>query len=172
MRFLPLILKNCWRNRRRTILTIVSIGVSMCLLGVMIALFHAFYLSDPPADQALRLVVRNKVSLTVAIPLSYRQTIQHVPGVREVMISNWFQGMYRDNRDPKNMFARFAIEPEKLFLIYPEFRIPEEQKRDFIRDRTGCVVGRDVAKAFPFKVGDKIHIIGDICASHFRGSET
>ena len=42
-RYLPLILKNCWRNRRRTILTIASIGVSMCLLGVMIALFHAFY---------------------------------------------------------------------------------------------------------------------------------
>jgi putative ABC transport system permease protein len=162
MRFLPLILKNCWRNRRRTILTIVSIGVSMCLLGVMIALFHAFYLSDPPADQALRLVVRNKVSLTVAIPLAYRETIQHVPGVREVMISNWFGGTYRDNRDPKNMFARFAIEPEKLFTMYGEFQIPEDQKRDFIRDRTGCVVGRDLVKTFHFKVGDKLHIVGDI----------
>ena len=45
-RYLPLILKNCWRNRRRTLLTIASIGVSMCLLGVMIAMFHAMYLSD------------------------------------------------------------------------------------------------------------------------------
>jgi putative ABC transport system permease protein len=168
MRFLPLILKNCWRNRRRTILTIVSIGVSMCLLGVMIALFHAFYLSDPPADQALRLVVRNKVSLTVAIPLSYRDTIRHVPGVREVMISNWFQGVYRDSRDPKNMFARFAIEPEKLFTIYTEFQIPEDQKRAFIGDRTGCVIGRDVAKTFNFKVGDKLHIVGDIYPGDFE----
>ena len=66
MRYLPLILKNCWRNRRRTSLTIVSIGVSMCLLGVMVALFHAFYLSNPTPDQALRLVTRNKISLTVA----------------------------------------------------------------------------------------------------------
>jgi len=168
MRYLPLILKNCWRNRRRTLLTIVSIGVSMCLLGVMIALFHAFYLSEPQEDQALRLVVRNKVSLTVPIPLAYREPIQHIPGVREVMVSNWLQGQYKDSRDPKNMFARFAIEPEKLFTLYPEFRIPENEKRDFLRDRTGCVIGRDLAKTFNFKVGDKLHIIGDIYPGDFE----
>ena len=162
MRYLPLIFKNCWRNKRRTSLTIVSIGVSMCLLGVMIALFHAFYLSDPPVDQALRLVVRNKVSLTVPIPLSYRETIRHVPGVREVMIANWFQGMYKDNRDPKNQFARFAVEPEKLFTVYGEFKIPEDQKTAFQHDRTGCVVGRDLANMLHFQVGDKLHIVGDI----------
>ncbi len=162
MRYLPLILKNCWRNKRRTSLTIVSIGVSMCLLGVMIALFHSFYLSDPPADQALRLVVRNKVSLTFPIPLSYRDTIRHVPGVREVMIANWFQGMYKDNRDPKNQFARFAVEPEKLFTVYGEYKIPEDQKSAFLHDRTGCIVGRDLANLFQFKVGDKLHIVGDI----------
>ena len=168
MRYLPLILKNCWRNRRRTLLTIVSIGVSMCLLGVMIALFHAFYLSEPQEDQALRLVVRNKVSLTVPIPLAYREPIQHIPGVREVMVSNWLQGQYKDSRDPKNMFARFAIEPEKLFTLYPEFRIPENEKRDFLRDRTGCVIGRDLARTFNFKVGDKLHIIGDIYPGDFE----
>src|ERR1700733_5907378 len=56
LRYLPLMLKNCWRNRRRTVLTIASIGVSMCLLGVMMAVYHAFYMSDPTPDQALRLV--------------------------------------------------------------------------------------------------------------------
>jgi len=162
MRYLPIIVKNCWRNRRRTILTVLSIGISMCLLGVMMALFHAFYLADPPPDQALRLVVRNKISLTVWIPLSYGERIRQVPGVREVMISNWFQGMYKDNRDPKNLFARFAIEPDKLFTMYGEFKIPEEQKRDFIRERTACVVGRDLANEFHFKLGDHIHITGDI----------
>ncbi len=68
-RYLPLIVKNCWRNRRRTSLTIASIGVSMCLLGVLMAVYHAFYMSDPTPDQALRLVTRNRVSLTFPIPL-------------------------------------------------------------------------------------------------------
>ena len=68
--YLPLILKNCWRNRRRTSLTIASIGVSMCLLGVMISLYHAFYLKDPAPNEALRLIARNRISLTVTIPAS------------------------------------------------------------------------------------------------------
>ena len=87
-RYLPLVLKNSWRNKRRTILTIASIGISMCLLGVMIAMFHAFYLADPPADQALRLVTRNRVSFTVFIPRGYQNQMEHVPGVRAVTVAN------------------------------------------------------------------------------------
>jgi len=162
LRYLPLIVKNCWRNRRRTILTIASIGVSMCLLGVMIALYHAFYLSDPTPNQALRLVTQNKVSLTVVIPRAYQQRIQQVPGVREVMIYNWYGGTYKDNRDPKNQFARFAVEPEKLFKVFGEMKIPDDQKEAFIKDRAGCVIGRDLVNTFGFKLGDRIHVTGDI----------
>ena len=109
----------------------------MCLLGVMMTMYHAFYLSDRTPEQALRLVTRNRISLTVAIPLAYQSRIRQVPGVREVMIANWFGGTYKDNRDPKNLFARFAIEPEKLFKVYGEMRIPEDQQKAFVRDRAG-----------------------------------
>jgi putative ABC transport system permease protein len=167
-RYLPLVLKNCWRNRRRTILTIVSIAISMCLLGVMIAMFHAFYLSDPTPDQALRLVTRNRVSFTVVIPRAYQVQIEHVPGVQTVMVSNWFGGIYKDDRDPKNNFARFAVEPEKLFKVFSEDRIPEDQKRAFERDRTGCVVGRDLANQFGFKIGDRIHLTGTVFPGEYE----
>ena len=59
------------------------------------------------------------------IPLAYQTRLMNVPGVREVMVANWFQGTYKDNRDPKNQFARFSVEPEKLFKVYGEWRIPE-----------------------------------------------
>ena len=162
LRYLPLILKNSWRNRRRTLLTIASIGVSMCLLGVMISLYHSFYLSEPAPAQARRLVVRNRVSLTVPLPISYMSQIRQIPGVSEVMIHNWFGGTYKDARDPKNMFARLADEPEKLFTVFGEFQIPDDQKRAFIQDRTGCVIGRSLATKFNFKIGDRIPLIGDI----------
>jgi putative ABC transport system permease protein len=167
LRYLPLILKNCWRNRRRTILTVASIGVSMCLLGVMIAMFHAFYLSDPAPDQALRLIVRNHISLAQSIPLSYRNTIERVPGVRMTMIYNWFGGSYKDSRDPKNQFARFAVEPEKLFTVFGEYRIPDDQKQAFLKERPSCVIGRDLANSLSLHVGDRIHIIGDIYPGDF-----
>jgi putative ABC transport system permease protein len=161
-RYLPLVLKNSWRNKRRTVLTVASIGISMCLLGVMIAMFHAFYLGNPSPEQALRLVTRNRVSFTVFIPLSYRDQIEHVPGVQAVTVANWFGGVYKDDRDPKNNFARFAVEPEKLFRIFGEYRIPDDQRKAFERDRTGCVVGRDLAETLNFQVGDHVHITGSV----------
>jgi putative ABC transport system permease protein len=168
LRYLPLILRNCWRNRRRTILTVVSVGISMCLLGVMIALFHAFYASAPPPEEALRLVTRNKISLTTVIPQSYAERMKHVAGVREVMYNQWFNGVYKDARDPNNFFARMAIEPEKLFTLYPEFRLPEDQKKAFLRDRTACVIGRDLANKFHFQIGDRINLVGDIFPGNYE----
>jgi putative ABC transport system permease protein len=161
-RYIPLVLKNCWRNRRRTLLTVASIGISMCLLGVMIAVYHALYLSDAPPEQALRLVTRNKVSLTQALPESYGARIRQVPGVENVMISLWFNGVYKDARDPNNFFARLAVQPDKLFDVYRELSMPEDQKQTFLRERTACIVGRDLANKFNFHLGDRVHLIGDI----------
>ena len=143
-------------------MTITSIGVSMCLLGVVVAMYHAFYLSSPPPSQAMRLVSRNRISLTVSMPIAYQSRIRLTPGVKEVMISNWFGGTYKDARDPKNQFSRFAVEPEKLFTLYGEYRLPEDQKQAFIHERTACVIGRDLANTFGFKLGDRIHLTGDI----------
>jgi putative ABC transport system permease protein len=167
-RYWPLVLKNSWRNRRRTMLTIVSIGVSMCLLGVIVSGYHALYLSDPTPEEALRLVTRNRVSLTFPIPQSYRERIRQVPGVREVMISQWFGGVYKDSRDPKNFFARFAVEPEKFFTLYSELRMPEDQKKAFEHERTACIIGRDLANRFHFRLGDRITLVGDIFPGDFE----
>jgi putative ABC transport system permease protein len=158
-RFLPLVLKNCWRNRRRTFLTIASISVSMCLLGVMIAMYHALYLSDATPEQALRVVTRNKISLTQQMPESYKNRIKQIPGVREVMVSQWFGGTYKD---PKNFFARFAADSDKIFNIFQELKIPAGERIAFERDRTGCAIGRDLANKFNLKVGDRMALVGDI----------
>lgn len=162
LRYLPLIVKNSLRNRRRSTLTILSIGVSLCLLGLLFALYHAFFLSEPTPAQALRLVVHHKVSLAQALPVSYEQRIRQVPGVREVMVWQWFQGVYKDQRDIRNMFARFAVEPDNFFTIRPEFQIPEDQKIAFQRARTGCIVGRGLADRFGWKIGDRVTLVGDI----------
>src|SRR5215471_17338426 len=154
-RHLPLVLKNCWRNRRRTVLTILSIGVSLCLLGVLMAIYHAFYFADPPPGSALRLVSRNKVSLAFPMPQSYRDKIKQISGVREVGISQWFGGKYIDNR-PEHMFARFAVEPDRIFNLRSEITIPEDQKKAFQQERTACVATRSLAEKFHWKLGDRI----------------
>lgn len=161
-RYIPLVIKNSWRNRRRTTLTVLSIGASLSLLGVLMAVYHAFYLSETPPDQALRLAVRHRVSLVFTMPESYGQKIRQIPGVREVMTQQWFGGVYKDNRDPANMFARFAIEPEKLFTIRSEMTMPEDQKAFFLKERSACIIGRPIAERLGMKAGDRITIQGDI----------
>ncbi|MCL6544820.1 MAG: ABC transporter permease [Bryobacteraceae bacterium] len=157
-----LILKNTLRNRRRTILTVLSIGASLSLLGVLMAIYKAFYLAEAPPEQALRLIVRNRISLAVPLPVSYMNQIRQLPGVRAVMISQWFNGVYKDSRDPNNFFARFAVEPEKLFVVRGEISIPEDQKRAFLAERTACIVGRPLAERLGFQLGDRITLKGDI----------
>ena len=165
MKYLSLIVKNTLRNPRRSVLTVLSIAFSLCLLGLMMALYHAFYFSEPTEHQALRLIVRNRVSLANPLPLSYQQKIAGVPGVKEVMIMQWYGGTYKDSRDPINFFARFAVEPEKLFRISTDYSIPEAELKAFLGERTACIVGRKLANRHGFKPGDRIALIGDIFPS-------
>ena len=161
LRYVPLVLKNAWRNRRRTVLTILSIAASLSLLGILMAIYAAFYFNEPPPEQALRLAVRNKVSLVFPLPEAYREKIRRIPGVREVMAQQWFGGVYKNNR-PENVFARFAIEPDKIFIVLGEMKLPEEQKAAFQRERTACLIGRQLADKIKVGLGDRITLQGNI----------
>lgn len=161
-RHFSLILKNCLRNRRRSFLTIVSIAASLCLLGFLLTIYHVFFFTKATPDQALRLITRNRVSLANPLPLSYQQQIKQVAGVKEVMISQWFGGVYKDSRDPANFFGRFAVEAEKFGVVNPEYKLPESERQDFINDRTGCIVGRKTATRHKLKHGDRVTLKGDI----------
>lgn len=161
-RFFSFAFKNSLRNRRRSILTISSIAVSLCLLGVLVAMYHALFYGQETPGQALRLVVRHRVSLAQPIPVAYEAKIRNVPGVKEVSVWNWFGGTYKDNRDPKNFFARLGVEPKAFMKIRTQMEMPEDQRRAFIEDRTGCVVSRDLAKKLGFKLGDRVTLLGDI----------
>ena len=131
--------KNSLRNRRRSVLTIGSMAVSLCLLGVLFAIYRALFLAEATPAQALRLIVRHRVSLTQSMPISYQQKIQAIPGVHQVMVWQWFGGVYKDARDPKNLFARFGAEPDRIFTVRPEYQLPEEQKLAFQHERTGAL---------------------------------
>src|SRR5579864_4068506 len=156
LRYWPLIVKNALRNRRRSALTVLSVAASFCLLGMLISMYHIFFLNPPSAAQALRLCVRNRISIANSLPASYEQRIRQIDGVREVTVFQYFGGSYKDSRDMKNYFARFAVEPEKYFAVSPHYLIPEEQKRAFVRERSACVVGRGIAKRLNFQIGDRI----------------
>ena len=161
-RYFSLAVKNILRNKRRSTLTILSMAVSLCLLGVLIAMYHALYFGEPTPGQAMRLITRHKVSLGQAIPYAYEGKIRKVPGVKEVSAWNWFGGTYKDNRDSKNFFARLGVEPKQFFTIRTQLVMPEDQKSAFITDKTGCIISSDLAQKLNFKIGQRVTLLGDI----------
>src|SRR5579884_2800760 len=163
LRYFSFIFRSSLRNRRRSLLTIASIAVSLCLLGVLMAMYTVLFLStDATPAKALRLVVHHRVSITQPLPFAFEQRIRQVPGVRDVMVWQWFGGVYKDARDPKNFFARLVVEPDHFFNIRSELTMPEDQKQQFMHMRSGCIVGRKLADRMNFKIGDKVPIQGDI----------
>ena len=155
-------LKNALRNRRRSLLTVFSIGASLCLLGVLFAIYRALYLAPPPQGQELRLITHHKVSITQGMPSSYAARIRRVPGVRDAMVWQWFGGTYKDARESSNFFARFAVEPDRFFNVRPEIQMPDEQKQGFQKLRTGAIASDDLVKKMNWKLGERILLTGDI----------
>ncbi|HEX4751189.1 MAG TPA: ABC transporter permease, partial [Bryobacteraceae bacterium] len=160
--YFSLALKNILRNKRRSTLTILSMAVSLCLLGVLLAMYHALFFNQPSPGQAQRLIVRHKVGLGQLIPYAYVEKIRKVPGVKVALEWNWFGGTYKDSREKNNFFARLGVEPKEFFNLRTQLVMPDDQKQAFVREKTGCIISRDLADKLKFKLGNRITLIGDI----------
>jgi putative ABC transport system permease protein len=158
MKFLPLILKNLFRRKIRTGLTILSIAVAIFLFGLLAVIDTAFTAGLDVAS-ADRLVVIGRNGVIQLLPRKYQDQIRQVDGVSDVAHATWFGGIYQDE---KNFFAQFAIDDEAYLRIYPEFKIPQEQLQAFLADREGAIVGVKTAERFGWKVGDRIPLKGTI----------
>ena len=158
MYLLRLILKNALRHKLRTTLTIVGIVVAITAFGLLRTIVDAWY-AGANASSSARLVTRNAISLVFSLPLTYAQKIRQVPGVAAVSWANWFGGVYISER---NFFPQFAIDAASYLDIYPEFILTPEEKKAFLLDRQGCIVGRKLADQFGWKVGDQIPLRGTI----------
>ncbi|MBU1399267.1 MAG: hypothetical protein KKH85_10335 [Proteobacteria bacterium] len=149
---LKLLFRNAFRHKLRAGLTICGICVAILAFGLLRTVVSAWY-AGVDASSSTRLVTRNAISLIFPLPLSYKDKIRGVEGVKMVSLGNWFGGIYIEE---KNFFANFAVDSKTYLDLYPEFVIPPEQKLSFLKDRKGCVVGRKLAKRFGWKPGDTI----------------
>lgn len=161
-RYLGLSFKNIWRNKLRTTLTLLSMAVSLCLLGVLLAVYHSLFYGQATPGQALRVIVRHKVSLGNPLPQAYEGKIRQVSGVKELSPWNWFGGTYKDARDTSNFFARFGVDPAAFLKIRTQMQLPDDQRHAFLTDRTACLIAQDLADKLKLKIGDRITLVGDI----------
>jgi putative ABC transport system permease protein len=158
MKYLPFIFRNLFRKKTRTILTIGSIAVALFLFGLLVTIETALNAGVDVAGVD-RLIVRNKISLIMPLPLSYQERLRQIDHVSEATFATWFGAVYQE---PKNFFPQFAIDTETYRTVFPEFKISDREWQSFLADREGAVVGKLTAERFGWKVGDRIPLQGTI----------
>jgi putative ABC transport system permease protein len=175
MNTFSLVMVGLGRNKRRTILTFLSVTVALFLFSALGGVLDTLEDSIKVGSES-RLITRNAVSLVIALPLAYRERIAAVPGVSEVSISQWFGG--QDPADPRNFFAQFAVDADTYLPIYrDDFEIVESSPpqapvslpadfppglESFMSEQTACVVGRKLLEKNGWKLGQTITLAGTI----------
>jgi putative ABC transport system permease protein len=169
MKFLPYLLKHLRRNWFRTTLTVLAMAMCIFLFCTLQSVL-AQVASLLDSRSANRLVARNSVSIVFSLPIAYGGRIQSVPGVEHVAMSNWFGGSLPAKKEGKaekgssstqdwsNFFPNLAVELEPFLAMYPEYQIPPDQYQALIQDRRGCVIGRQLADKFGWKLGDTFYL--------------
>src|SRR6201984_2315390 len=149
MKFRRLIFDNLFRKKVRLLLTIGSFAVALFLFAFLAVVRDAFNRGADVAG-ADRLVIINRTSIINPIPLSYRDKIARIPGVKVITHDNWFGGIYQDE---KNFFPQFVIDPDNQRQVFPELIVPDDQWDAFLKDRQGAIVGKRTAEGFGWKIG-------------------
>jgi putative ABC transport system permease protein len=167
MKYFALVWSSLKRKKTRTILTLLALFIAFLLYGVLCAVKEALTAGVSMAG-ADRLIVRHKVSLIMNLPVSYQQRMLNLPGVDSVTHFTWFNGIYQD--EPKNFFGTFPFELESFLRIYPEYSLPEDQKKAFLAQRNAAIVGRSLLNRFKWKIGDRVSLRSPIWPNKSGGA--
>lgn len=151
-------MRNVWRNTRRSILTILSLGFSFLLLTLMMTIWRTFYIDAWSMISARHIVCRNRASLAFPLPAYYRTKIRSVPGVVDVIPLNLFDGEYKGTTPDD--FAKIGTDPNEYLNAYPEYEIPPDQVTAWKKDPSGAVAGSELAQEHHWRVGEHLTIQG------------
>ena len=158
MFILKLLVKNAFRHRLRTLLTMGGLIVAISAFGLLRTIVEAWY-AGVEATSSSRLITRSAISIGYPLPATYADRLRRTDGVKSITWANWFGGIYIDQH---HFFAQFAVDAPSYFKLYPEYRISDTQLDAFLHDRQGAVVGRKLADQYGWHIGDVVPLSGTI----------
>jgi putative ABC transport system permease protein len=142
------------RRTLRTALTLLSVTAAFLLFGLLASVRHALLQAGQDVAAAHRLVTISRTSYMIGLPLSLYAHIRAVPGVQAATYISTFGGTYQEPRNPVGGVPTVR----SYFDVFPQYRIPPAQWRDYENTRIGALVGASLAARYHWKVGDLIPI--------------
>jgi len=158
VKYLPLVLANLGRHKRRTVLTIASVALALFLFASLRTVITTLA-AAANFGSVRRLVVTNATGIVFPLPLSYANRLRAVPGVEGLTWANWFGGRYGDG---KRFFANFAVDGTSYLELYPEISVPADQREAWLQDRSGALVGVRLLDVFGWRLGQNVTLQGTI----------
>jgi len=111
------------------------------------------------AASNVRISVHHKAGLTYGIPFAYVEKVRSLPGVAGVNHYTWFGGIYDE---PKNLFPNFAMDPETLAQVWPDYHIDPAALARFRTVRNGALVGEQTMRKFGWRIGQEVTLRGTL----------
>jgi len=158
-------MRNIWRNKTRTTLTVIGGAVAVLFFIWLRTILWAWNVGVEYSAKD-RLATRHKVSLIMPVPKRYVDNIRQLPGIKQTTWANWFGG--KDPKRPDEFFATLAVDPESFFQVYPEMSVPAADLATWQADRRGVILGDVLARKLGLKVGDKYTLAGTIFAGDWE----
>lgn len=159
MRFFKLIRRNLFRNKLRTFLTLVLMAAIFFFVSTLLSILENFEAASNSGEGQNRLGVQSAISLANPLPLSHEQKIRQIPGIVDTAKLQWVGAYYKE---PRNFFANFAVDHDKMETVWDDYATPKDQMAAFKADRTGALVGPELMKRYGWRIGDRITLIGQI----------
>lgn len=159
MKFSKLIIRNLFRNKLRSFLTLVLMGAIFFFVATLLSILENFESASNSGEGQNRLGVQSAISLANPLPLSHEAKIATIPGIVEIAKLQWLGAYYKE---PKNFFANFAVDHDKMEVVWDDYATPKDQMDAFKADRRGAIVGPELAKRWGWKIGDRVVLTGQI----------
>src|SRR6188768_3944803 len=151
------IVRNALRNKRRALLSILSVAMSLFLFIILQVLMRELTLPVEDIGSASRIIARNRISLGNLLPAKQKPIIERIEGVEAVSPFTWFGGKFRGE---EVMFAQFAVDPDAFLKISSDAKVSQQTVEKFTTDRRACLIGKQTADKYKLKAGDKFILEG------------
>jgi putative ABC transport system permease protein len=150
---------NLGRNKIRTSLTVGSIAFSLFLFTLLRAVVTSMRDVAANSAQQLRLVVRQKTTMTKLLPLAHGPKIAALPDVQAVCAVRWFGGRLADS---PAQFPSLAAERAALPAAYPDLALQPDELAAWQAERNAALVGCGLAKRMGWTRGQRVVLRGTI----------
>jgi putative ABC transport system permease protein len=176
LRLLPYVLKNLWRNRARTFLTVSGSAVALFIYAVVGSVREGLdrLTADRAGQRALIVFQANRFCpSTSRLPEHYADRIRKLEGVRDVVPIQVFMNNCRASLD---LVVFHGVPAEQLRSVR-ELRLISGSWERFTGERRAALVGRSLARrrglsaGQTFSVGETNVVVAGIFVSDAPGEE-